>query len=75
MVKKQGEAIAWLKQEASYMIDNYTDGDYEADTVGDVIIDLLKDIDLILEKNWEWVCIEECPMAVSNINVYEMRKA
>ena len=75
MVMKQGEAIAWLKKEASNLIDDYTDSSYTADDVADIVKDMLKDIDIILKKNWEWVAIEECAMAVSNINVYEMVKA
>lgn len=74
-VLKHGEAIAWLKREASYLIDNYTDGNYDAKDTAEIIKDLLEDIDLIRRKNWEWVAIEECPMAVSNIMVAEMRKA
>ena len=75
MVMKQGEAIAWLKQEASNLIDDYTDSSYTADDVADIIKEMLEDIDIILKNNWEWVAIEECAMAVSNINVYEMVKA
>ena len=33
MVMKQGEAIAWLKKEASNLIDDYTDSSYTADDV------------------------------------------
>lgn len=75
MVMKQGEAIAWLKKEVSNLIDDYTDSSYTADDVADIVKDMLEDIDIILKKNWEWVAIEECAMAVSNINVYEMVKA
>lgn len=75
MVMKQGEAIAWLKREASNLIDDYTDSSYDAKDVADIIKDMLEDIDLIIKKNWEWVAIEECPMAVSNIQVVEMRRA
>ena len=75
MVMRQGEAIAWLKKGASNLIDDYTDGSYTADDVADIVKDMLEDIDLILKNDWEWVAIEECPMAVSNINVYEMVKA
>lgn len=75
MVMKHGEAIAWLKKEASNMIDDFTDSSYDAKDVADIIKDLLEDIDLIIKHNWEWVAIEECPMAVSNINVCEMRRA
>ena len=75
MVMKQGEAIAWLKKEASNLIDDYTDSSYDAKDVADIIKDMLEDIDLIIKNNWEWVAIEECAMAVSNIQVAEMRRA
>lgn len=75
MVMKHGEAIAWLKKEASNLIDDYTDSSYDASDVADIIKDLLEDIDLIIKNDWEWVAIEECPMAVSNVNVVEMRRA
>ena len=75
MVMRQGEAIAWLKKEASQLIDDYTDSSYDAKDVADIIKDMLEDIDLIIKNNWEWVAIEECAMAVSNINVVEMRRA
>ena len=74
MVMKHGEAIAWLKREASEMIDGYTNGNYDANDIADIIKDMLEDIDLIVKNNWEWVAIEECPMAVSNIQVVEMRR-
>lgn len=74
IVLKHGKAIAWLKQEASYLIDNYTDGDYDASETADIIKELLEYIDLIQKKDWEWVAIEECAMAVSNINVVEMTR-
>lgn len=75
MVLRHGEAIAWLKKEASNLIDDYTDSSYTADDVAGIIKDMLECIDVIIKKDWEWVAIEECPMAVSNINVYEMVKA
>lgn len=75
MVMKHGEAIAWLKKEASNLIDDYTDSSYDAKDVADIIKDMLEDIDLIIKNNWEWVAIEECAMAVSNIQVVEMRRA
>lgn len=75
VVLKQGEAIAWLKKEASQLIDDFTDSSYDAQDVADIVKDLLEDIDLIIKKNWEWVAIEECAMSVSNINVVEMRRA
>lgn len=75
MVMKQGEAIAWLKKEAANLIDDYTDSSYDAKDVADIIKDMLEDIDLIIKNDWEWVAIEECPMAVSNIQVVEMRRA
>ena len=75
MVLRHGEAIAWLKKEASNLIDDYTDSSYDAKDVADIIKDMLEDIDLIIKNNWEWVAIEECAMAVSNIQVAEMRKA
>ena len=75
MVMKHGEAIAWLKREASNLIDDYTDSSYDAKDIADIIKDMLEDIDLIIKNNWEWVAIEECPMAVSNIQVVEMRRA
>ena len=75
MVLKHGEAIAWLKKEASSLIDDYTDSSYDAKDVADIIKDMLEDIDLIIKNDWEWVAIEECPMATSNIQVIEMRRA
>ena len=75
IVLRQGEAIAWLKKEASNLIDDYTDSSYNAEDVADIIKDLLEDIDIIIKNNWEWVAIEDCPMAVSNINVVEMKRA
>ena len=75
MVMKRGEAIAWLKVEMSNLIDDYTDSSYSAEDVADIVKDMLEDIDTIIKNNWEWVAIEECAMAVSNINVYEMVKA
>lgn len=75
IVLKQGEAIAWLKQEASRLVDDYTDGNYDAQDVADIIKDLLEDVDIIIKNNWEWVAIEECAMAVSNINVVEMKRS
>lgn len=75
MVLRHGEAIAWLKKEASNLIDDYTDSSYDAKDVADIIKDMLEDIDLIIKNNWEWVAIEECAMAVSNIQVVEMRRA
>lgn len=74
IVLRQGEAIAWLKKEASNLIDDYTDSSYNAEDVADIIKDLLEDIDIIIKNNWEWIAIEDCPMAVSNINVSEMIK-
>lgn len=74
MVMRQGEAIAWLKKEASNLIDDYTDSSYNAKDVADIIKDMLEDIDIIIEKDWEWVAIEECAMSPSNINVVEMRR-
>lgn len=56
------------------MIDDYTDSSYNAEDVADIIKDLLEDIDIITRLDWEWVAIEDCPMAVSNINVSEMVK-
>ena len=75
MVLKQGEAIAWLKRETSNMIDDYTDNMYSPKEVADMIEEMLGYIDLIHEKNWEWVAIEDCPMSVSTIMVAEMRRA
>lgn len=75
IVLKQGEAIAWLKQEASRLVDGYTDGNYDAQDVADIIKDLLEDVDIIIKNNWEWVAIEECAMAVSNVNVVEMKRS
>lgn len=75
MVMRHGEAIAWLKKEASNIIDDFTDSSYDAKDVADIVKDLLEDIDLIIKRNWEWVAIEECPMAVSNVSVCEMRRA
>ena len=75
MVMKQGEAIAWLKKEASNMIDDFTDSSYDSKDVADIIKDLLEDIEVIIKNDWEWVAIEECPMAVSNVGVAEMRRA
>ena len=74
IVLKQGEAVAWLKKEASNLIDEHTDSSYNAEDVADIIKDLLEDIDIIARLDWEWVAIEDCPMAVSNINVSEMVK-
>lgn len=75
VVLKQGEAIAWLKREASNMIDDYTDNMYSPKEVADMIEEMLWYIDLIHEKNWEWVAIEDSPMSVSTITVTEMRRA
>lgn len=75
IVLRHGEAIAWLKKESAYLIDNYTDSSYDAKDVADIIKDMLENIDLIIKNNWEWVAIEECAMAVSNIQVVEMRRA
>lgn len=75
IVLKQGEAIAWLKREASNLIDDYTDSSYDACDVAKIVEDLLEDIDTILKNDWEWVAIEECAMAVSSINVVEMKRA
>lgn len=75
MVMKHGEAIAWLKKEASNLIDDFTDSSYDPKDVADIVKDLLEDIEVIIKNDWEWVAIEECPMAVSNINVAEMRRA
>ena len=75
VVLKQGEAIAWLKRETSNMVNDYTDNMYSPKEVADMIEEMLGYIDLILEKNWEWVAIEDCPMSVSTITVAEMRRA
>ena len=75
IVLKQGEAIAWLKKEASNLIDDYTDSSYNAEDVADIIKDLLEDIDIITERGWEWVAIEECAMSPSNINVAQMKRS
>lgn len=75
IVLKQGDAIEWLKKEARNIIADYTDSSYDAKDVADIIKDMLEDIDLIIKNDWEWVAIEECPMATSNIQVIEMRRA
>jgi hypothetical protein len=75
IVLKHSDAIAWLKREASQLIDDYTDSSYDAKDVAGIIEDILENIDMIIKKNWEWVAIEECPMAISNIQVVEMRRA
>ena len=75
IVLKQGEAIEWLKKEARNMITDFEDTMYSASDVADIVKDLLECVELIRKKNWEWVAIEECPMAVSNIQVIEMRRA
>lgn len=75
IVLKHSDAIAWLKHEASQLIDDYTDSSYDAKDVAGIIEDILENIDMIIKKNWEWVAIEECPMAISNIQVVEMRRA
>lgn len=75
IVLRHGEAIAWLKKESANLIDDYTDSSYDAKDVADIIKDILENIDLIIKNNWEWVAIEECAMAVSNIQVVEMRRA
>lgn len=75
IVLKQAEAIDWLKKEARNLISDYTDSSYDSESVADIIKDLLEYIDLILKEDWEWVMIDECAMAVSNIMVSEMKKA
>lgn len=75
IVLKQAEAIEWLKKEARNLITDYTDSSYDSEDVGDIVADLLADIDVIIKNDWEWVAIEECAMAVSNLNVCEMKKA
>lgn len=75
IVLRKGGAVAWLKREASNLIDDYTDSSYDASDVAKIVEDLLEDIDIILKNDWEWVAIEDCPMAVSNINVVEMKRA
>lgn len=75
IVLKRDEAIAWLKREASQVIDDYTNADYDAEDVADNIKDLLEDIDIITEREWEWVAIEECPMSPSGINVAQMKRS
>ena len=75
IVLKQGEAIEWLKKEARNMLTDFEDTMYSASDVADMVKDLLEYVELIRKKNWEWVAIEECPMAVSNIQVIEMRRA
>lgn len=44
--------------------------DYDEETVKDI----KEDIELIEKNGWEWVLIEQCPMAISNINVHNMVK-
>lgn len=75
IVLKQNEAIAWLKNEATNLIGNYSDSSYNAEDVADIIKDLLEDIDIITERDWEWVAIEECAMSPSNINVVQMKRS
>lgn len=75
IVLKQGEAIEWLKKEARNLITDYTDSSYDSEDVGNIVADLLADIDVIIKNDWEWVAIEECAMAISNIMISEMKKA
>lgn len=75
VVLKQADAIEWLKKEARNLITDYTDSSYDAESVADIIKDLLEDIDIILKNDWEWVMIEECAMAPSNINVLQMKRS
>lgn len=75
VVLKQADAIEWLKKEARNLITDYTDSSYDAESVADIIKDLLEDIDIILKNDWEWAMIEECAMAVSNINVLQMKRS
>ena len=72
VVLKHEDAIEWLKKEARNFITDFEDTMYDASNVADIIKDLLENVELIRKKNWEWVAIEECPMAVSDIQVVEM---
>ena len=43
----------------------------EAEEVGEAIDDLIGMYRMIEQQGWSYVYIEECPMAVSNLNVKE----
>ncbi len=43
----------------------------EAEEVGEAIDDLIGMYRMIEQQGWAYVYIEECPMAVSNLNVKE----
>lgn len=75
IVLKQSDAIEWLNKEARNLVADFEDSSYTAKDVADIVEDLLEDIELIKDKDWEWVAIEECAMSPSNINVYEMKRA
>lgn len=68
-ILNQEDAIKWLQDEARYLVDNYIDGDYDSEATGEIIADLLEDIKLIKDNDWEEVRIEPCEMASSGVIV------
>lgn len=69
MILKQQDAIEKLR---GYITDTVVEQGIVAEEKTPIIKDLLEDIELIEDNNWEWVAIMECPMAVSGITVREV---
>lgn len=69
MVLKYDKAKEWLIKQAKDLLDNY---DKNPDSTADTIKELLEYVNMIEDRDWEYVMIEECPMAISGITIYQM---
>ena len=61
-ILKYDDAIKWHLKEIQKCIKNFEDSAYTASEAGEIITDLLENIETIKKNNWEWVAIMECPM-------------
>lgn len=69
IVLKYDKAKEWLFERAKELLELY-DGDSTG--TAETIEELLEYVNTINDKDWEYVMIEECPMAVSGITIYQM---
>ena len=68
MVLKYDKAKEWLLEQAKEVINNY---DNDPESTAETIKELLEYIS-ILDDDWEYVLIEECPMAGCGINIRQL---
>lgn len=71
VVLSQDNAVSFLRACMDTAIE---EDSFDPETIGSYVQEYMEYIKQIRKENWEWVLIEQCPMAFTEINIHKMVK-